>query len=321
METIKNYIESMFRNLPQTEKVLRAKSELFQMMEDKYTELIKDGKSENEAVGTVISEFGNLEELAPSLGIADIFKTTKEENINRRKITFDEAEGYINAKRKNSFMIALGVFFCITCVMGPIITDAFRIADKYGVIALFVFLAIGISCFILSDSCLEEYNFMKEESCGIDSAVAEHINNKRKAFNNTYTMMLSSGVLLCCLCFVPTIIFDGMGVLEDLSASLLFLLVGTGVFLITYANNIKKSFENLLNINTVPLNKKKSEREEKYSNKTILVIMTVYWQTITCIYLCISFMSSAWHLTWLIWPIAALIRTLLVACFAERDED
>ena len=37
METIKNYLEAMFRNLPQTEKVLRAKSELFQMMEDKYT--------------------------------------------------------------------------------------------------------------------------------------------------------------------------------------------------------------------------------------------------------------------------------------------
>ena len=26
METIKNYLEAMFRNLPQTEKVLRAKS-------------------------------------------------------------------------------------------------------------------------------------------------------------------------------------------------------------------------------------------------------------------------------------------------------
>ena len=45
METIKNYLESMFRNLPNTEEVLRAKSELLQMMEDKYTELIREGKS------------------------------------------------------------------------------------------------------------------------------------------------------------------------------------------------------------------------------------------------------------------------------------
>ena len=47
METIKNYLESMFRGLPLTEKVMKAKSELLQMMEDKYTELIRSGKTEN----------------------------------------------------------------------------------------------------------------------------------------------------------------------------------------------------------------------------------------------------------------------------------
>ncbi len=39
------------------------------MMEDKYNELISEGKSDNEAIGIVISEFGNLDELADSLGI------------------------------------------------------------------------------------------------------------------------------------------------------------------------------------------------------------------------------------------------------------
>ena len=41
METIREYIESMFRNLPQTGKVLKAKQELLSMMEDKYEELKK----------------------------------------------------------------------------------------------------------------------------------------------------------------------------------------------------------------------------------------------------------------------------------------
>ena len=69
MEAIRNYLESMFMNLPMTAEVLKAKDELLQMMEDKYTELKEEGKSENEAVGIVISEFGNLEELAEDLGI------------------------------------------------------------------------------------------------------------------------------------------------------------------------------------------------------------------------------------------------------------
>ena len=73
METIRNYLESMFSQLPNTPEVLKAKYELGQMMEDKYSELIADGKSENEVIGTIIAEFGNLDELAESLGIGGSF--------------------------------------------------------------------------------------------------------------------------------------------------------------------------------------------------------------------------------------------------------
>ena len=156
METIKSYIESMFRNLPQTEKVLRAKSELFQMMEDKYTELIKEGKSENEAVGTVISEFGNLEEIANDLGIADIYKSTREENINRRKLSFAEVEGFLAANRKSATKVGLGVLMCICCVIWPIIIDALKINEKIGIIGLFITIAVGVSLFIISNTDLEE---------------------------------------------------------------------------------------------------------------------------------------------------------------------
>lgn len=69
METIKNYLENMFSHLPNTPEVQKAKYELYQMMEDKYNELISEGRSNNEAIGIVISEFGNLDELADSLGI------------------------------------------------------------------------------------------------------------------------------------------------------------------------------------------------------------------------------------------------------------
>lgn len=71
METIRNYLNAMFAGLPDTPEVRRAYIELAAMMEDKYTELMEEGLSENEAVGRVISEFGNLEELAQTLGIED----------------------------------------------------------------------------------------------------------------------------------------------------------------------------------------------------------------------------------------------------------
>ena len=44
METIKNYLEAMFAGMPNTAEVRKAKAELLQMMEDKYSELIAEGK-------------------------------------------------------------------------------------------------------------------------------------------------------------------------------------------------------------------------------------------------------------------------------------
>ena len=39
METIRNYLETMFARLPNTFEVQKAKDELWQMMEDKYRDL------------------------------------------------------------------------------------------------------------------------------------------------------------------------------------------------------------------------------------------------------------------------------------------
>ena len=74
MEALKEFLENMFRGVDETEEVLRAKAELLQMMEDKYDTLVADGKNENEAVGIVISEFGNFQEIADELGISDAVK-------------------------------------------------------------------------------------------------------------------------------------------------------------------------------------------------------------------------------------------------------
>lgn len=69
MDTINTFLEAMFAPYPATPRLLEAKRELHAMMEDAYADAVASGKSHNEAVGSVITDFGNLEELAPVLGI------------------------------------------------------------------------------------------------------------------------------------------------------------------------------------------------------------------------------------------------------------
>ena len=123
METIRNYLETMFLKLPNTPEVYKAKNELWQMMEDKYTELKEEGKSENEAVGIVISEFGNLDELANDLGIS---RFVENQPIPQGKtLSLDQAKSYLADAGKSAYRTALGVMLCVLSVCGPIFFDAF----------------------------------------------------------------------------------------------------------------------------------------------------------------------------------------------------
>ena len=69
MDTIDTFLDAMFAPYPSTPRLLEAKGELRAMMEDAYADAVGRGRTHNEAVGQVITDFGNLEELAPVLGI------------------------------------------------------------------------------------------------------------------------------------------------------------------------------------------------------------------------------------------------------------
>ena len=79
------------------------------MMEDKYNELISEGKSENEAVGTVISEFGNLDELAETLGLN---RQSSAPVDNRRTLTQDEARSFVSAGSRHFLSSSSGSLQC-----------------------------------------------------------------------------------------------------------------------------------------------------------------------------------------------------------------
>lgn len=327
METIRNYLESMFKNLPQTDAVIKAKYELGQMMEDKYAELIKEGKSENEAVGVVIAEFGNLEELAKDLGIADIYNTNK--TVNRRKVSLDEVKRFIDASKRKAYMIAAGVALCISCVTGPVLTDAFRINDVIGVVIMFVMIAIGVALFIISKNVLEDFEFFDREPCAVDVSLVEDVKNQRREFMTTYSILMAIGVLLCIFCFMPAVVFDEMSnshVMDDLSGAMFFWFISAGVFLMIIAKKIKFGYERILSLNNETVfsdydgyTKAGKNREPVIENRNVRIILSVFWPTITCIYLIWSFLTFDWHITWILWPVSGVIHTLIKNIYSSEE--
>ena len=359
METIKNYLDNMFGNLPVTAEVLKAKEELLQMMEDKYNELIEDGLADNAAIGTVISEFGNLDEISNELGINDIVSASCEDT--RREITIGETKEFIEASKKKAFKIALGVAFCILSITGPIVASSFELKGAaegvitgFGVVFLFAMVAAGVIMFVYSSLNMKKWSFIDKEKCRLSSSTADYVKEEEEAYTPKYALKLSVGIALCIMSVIPPAF---LGEIEDVtsspidigdfSAAIMFVFVAVGVFLIVDAANNKAAYDKLLRFTRMKLKVNNQTRVDENGNKyqavassetgnvyvyedednednveykseTAKLIMEIYWPVITCIYLCWSFMTFRWYISWIIWPLAAAVRSILKPILKKR---
>ncbi|MCR5700584.1 MAG: permease prefix domain 1-containing protein [Lachnospiraceae bacterium] len=344
METIKNYLDNMFANLPDTSSVKRAKDELYQMMEDKYNELISEGMSDNAAVGTVISEFGNLDEIAQELGIESVVESPNEEG--RRTVSFEEVKEFLDDSKKRAFRVALGVALCIMSVSACIIPDAITenpLVRELGVSMMFIMIAVGVILFIYTGAIMKKWDFIEKQACSMDMATVDFVKEAEAAYAPKHALLLAIGVALCIISVVPASIFDeiddiitGPVRVDDLGGVCLFVFVAIGVFFIVYSGVIKGSFEELFKGIARKTEKVENEsvEEEKgsgnvyvddersgltYVSSTAETIMEVFWPTVTCIYMCWSFLTFDWFITWIIWPIAAVLHVALKSILTKRS--
>ena len=276
MNAIRNYLDNMFRNLPNTEEVRRAKAELLQMMEDKYEELISEGKSENEAVGIVISEFGNLDELAESLGIQEA--VTENPDEDKPMLSMERVKEYLAMIGQRSILLPLGIALCIFSVAMNIVAEALSVPeDLIGVGGMFSLIAVAVGLFIITAIKYKEYAEVKKKECSLSIESAEYVRNERKRFKSTYGLMSSFGIGLCILSVLNPIIFDRIAYLNsDFGAAMFFLFVAGGVFLITSANTKMDGYDRLLQLNeSGKMSEEFVPKSDRRVNKAPIIICSV----------------------------------------------
>lgn len=260
MEAIREYLSNMFMNLPETPQVLRAKAELMEMMEDKYEELIAEGMSEKEAVGTVISEFGNLDELAEELGIGDFMK--KEEEPQEKKSRHadrrwgpEEAKKYVAFAKTHARYVALGVMFCI---WGPFLESVFDgainqgylgtlVGNLLGNMGMFLLVGVAVVLFVLASTRTKEYGKVSRYTIALDEEAAAYVRENQERDEKRRVLKTCIGVFLCIFSVVPSM---GSGLCRNLFAkaildsSVLFI-AGIGVYLLVSGSSLKNRYQEL----------------------------------------------------------------------------
>lgn len=319
MDTIKTYLENMFASLPKTNEIMKVKADLLANMEDKYNELKYEGKSENEAIGIVISEFGNIDELIKELGI-EIPQNKEGEFLPT--LTDNEVEEYMETNTKQGKLIGIGVVLCILgaafiVLIAKLVEDGFitsfseDTAMMLGLIPLFVLVAIAVGLFIYSGTLVEKYKYL-EFGFNLPPHLRNELQQRYQNYNSTYTLSVIIGVSLCILSPVvlflsslfgeETIVYGVVGLL---------LIVAIGVYIFIYFGKIRENYKRLLCLEEYSKSFKEKQEEERF----IRVVASIVWPLAVIIFLISGFIYNKWGINWIIFPIVGMLFGMFSAAY------
>lgn len=317
MKTIIEYLNNMFAPLPKTAQLITLKDELLTNMEEKYNELRREGKAENEAIGIVISEFGNIDELLTELDIH-----VEEDEPAHPVLTETEVHSFLTEHTRTGKLIGIGVFLCILGTAILIFTLQLATDDllfglskdassMLGLIILLTLVAVAVGLFIYSGLMMEKYKHIeKSGEFELPYDVKLSIDRKNNAFQTTFTKSIILGVGLCILS--PITLFIILSVKEEAilyGVVLLLLIISIAVQIFIYYGRIKDGYKKLLKMDEY------SERYKK-ENKVIGAVAAIVWPLAVCIFLISGLMYNQWHINWIIFPITGLLFAMFSGAYS-----
>ena len=234
--------------------------------------------------------------------------------VETHMVSMEEANAFLEHKNRAAVRIAAGVLMCILSpvlmlVLGAVseagtLHVAESAAEAIGMIVMFLLIGGAVALFVTTGIQGHRFEYFEKELIETAYGVSGVVKDRREKFHPTFVMQLTLGIVLCVISVIP--VFCGALLFgednafgEDLGAAVLLVLVAIGVFLIVRVCIINGGFQMLLQ-------EGEYTRAEKRENKRNEPLESVYWAAVTAAYLIWSFVTMAWHQTWIIWPIAAV---------------
>ena len=312
MDTIRVYLDNMFKALPNNQKVRDAKAELFSMMEDKYYLLKEEGKTENEAVGIVINEFGNLDEVAEILGISREMDDKKEILDLKHEDVVEAVETHKFVAPKialATFSIMLGVSLLLFVMslqeleILPITEDA---ASYIGIAILIVLVAFAVHHYIYYGMKLEGFERYEKELVQVSYEDRKFLEDTKEKTH--FSKTLAQSVILYVISPLPVIlgslVFNEKDAYVMLGVTLTTLIIAIGVYKTIKSSIVDGICDQLLQIGNFTPQKKQNIKKYGY-------IYSAFWLLTTAIYFAVSLITMKWGMTWIIWPIAGVVFGLI----------
>ncbi len=223
-----------------------------------------------------------------------------------RRVSLQQAQDFLQYRRKSARRISLGVLLCILSPITLIVLAAgqeagvIRLSEQQatglGLLPLFLLVGGAVALFVISGLSGKPFEFLSEECFETEYGVSGVVREQREQHHGSYVAQLAAGVTLCVLACVPIFIamflFGGeTGGASDfryaVAVAALLCLVACGVWLIVRASIMRGGYAILLEEGDY-------SRESKQTVERLKPVSAVYWCLMTAGYLAYSFITMDW---------------------------
>ncbi len=255
----------------------------------------------------------------------DSINESKEPSVIQ--ITMEQALKYVENKVEVSALVTKGVMLCV-CSVVPLFfflamaqTNRMNItgdtAAAIGVVGILIMVSIGVSFFIKTNQYESDIDVIDNEGFELAYGVHSAIDEKLKKFRVTYNRRLSIGIFMFIISFVPLMfvsIFVSGSDMVLMMLIVLILMIAAGIYIVAPVSAKYEAYNNILIDSSVET--KKSRRTKKTEK-----LAAFYWPLLTAVFLGWSLWTMNWDVTWIVWPVGAVLFAALVGLMELLDKE
>ena len=239
-------------------------------------------------------------------------------DTNAIQVNLDHANQYIQSKIAAAALTTKGVILCVCSVIPLFFLMAMEesgrlnisddIATAGGIMSILLMVSLGVSYFIKMNQYEADFDTIDNEQFELSYGVHSVFQEKLKQFRPTYNRRLSLGIFLFISSFAPlilTAVLHGGQDLVKLMLIVLMLMISAGLFLVIPASSEFEAYNNILKDRDMEsVKSKRAKRAEK--------LAAFYWPLLVAIFLGWSLWTMDWGVTWIIWPVGAVLFAALL---------
>ena len=226
-------------------------------------------------------------------------------------VSMEEANAFLSYKAESAPRMALGVLLCILSPIALILLGGAQESGRLaitemqaamiGLIVLLLMVAGAVLLFVLTGMKGSKFEYLEKNALDTAYGVSGMVRERMQREESDHTRSIAVGVVLCVLAAIPLFVLllwrgedEFYGVL---GVSAILTLAGIGVHILVKASIPWEGYRMLLEEGDYTRDRKRTNRQ--YAG--------IYWCIVTAAYLAVSFLTNRWDMTWIIWPVAAVL--------------